>query len=123
MKQTTVFGAEVELHPEPTVKPELTDRQQHALEFVRRSGRAGASVDEVGAAWCAHRGKHSDDTRCEWDGQSGRDVLKALRKKGKVKSRRDGSWYALEGVVEPELATAAPKLYLRDDGTEGDIPF
>ena len=108
--QFQMFGDPVELEP---LKPELTDRQQHALQLLQHAGRAGLTVDEVGAAWCERRGKHSADTRCTWCGQNGRDVLKALRRKGKVKQRRDGSgtWYALEGLVEPEPAD------------RGEIPF
>lgn len=121
--QTSIFGDEQPL--QPPAKPELTERQQHALQLLQHAGRAGLTVDEVGAAWCAHRGKHSDDTRCAWCGQNGRDVLKALRRKGKVKQRRDGTgtWYALEGVVEPEPATGPAPSY-RPDGTVDDgIPY
>lgn len=95
MTQATLFDA-----PQP--EPQLTERQQFALELVQNAGRDGLGADDVGAQLCARRGKHPADELCEWCGVSGREVLRALRTKGKVKSRRGGSWYALEGVVEPE---------------------
>lgn len=123
--QTSMFGDEIPAPPQPDKKAEkpLTDRQQFILDFVRHGGQAGVHADEAGAAWCAHRGKHSDDTRCEYDGISGREVLRALRRRGHVKSRRDGTWYALEGVVEPTIAAAPTAEFTRPDGTKGDIPF
>lgn len=85
------------------VEKPLTERQQFVLELVQHAGSEGLAADEVGARLCARRGKHDVDDRCQWCPTSGREVLKALRRRGLVKSRRNGSWYALEGQVEPEL--------------------
>lgn len=87
--------------PAKVEKP-LTERQKFVLELVQHAGAEGHSADEVGAQLCARRGKHDVDDRCQWCPTSGREVLKALRRHGKVKSRRNGSWYALEGQVESE---------------------
>jgi hypothetical protein len=90
--------------PEKQVTPDnaLRERQQFVLELVRNAGRDGLTPDEVGARLCARKGRHGIEERCEWCSANGRDVLTALRKHGKVKSRRSGQWYALEGVVEPK---------------------
>lgn len=85
--------------------PKLTDRQQFALQFVTANRTDGVTADEVGAAWCEQKGKHSADDRCQFDGQSGTEVLKALRTKGLVKYRRrtrllEGAWLAV-GASEP----------------------
>lgn len=106
-----------------TVKP-LTEKQAFMFELVRHAGQAGLPCDDVGAAWCAKNGKHPADDRCEWCASSGRSVLRSLRRKGHVKSRRDGTWYALHDVVEPEITIAPPPIRYRADGTVDDgIPF
>jgi hypothetical protein len=95
-------------------EPKLTDRQQFALRIVKDAGPDGVTSDEVGAAWCAQNGKHTVDTRCQWDGSNGRQVLKALEKRGLVKYRRrtatrEGGWVAIGAQ-----AAAAPSS--QDDG-------
>lgn len=91
----------------------LTGRQQLALEFV--AANQPVSSDELGAAWCEHRGKHSAETRCDWDGKAGREMGSALRKRGLVKFKRDSGW------VLPDYSAVA-----RSDGYDpasSEIPF
>jgi hypothetical protein len=82
-------------------QPKLTDRQERALEIIRAAGRDGIPSDEFGQQIHAWQGKHDLETLCEWCPTSGRELGKALRKKGLVKSRRDGHWYALDGIAAP----------------------
>lgn len=76
----------------------LTERQQHALDTLTAAGHHGATSDDIGAAWCEHRGKHTREQRCGFDGANGRDVLRTIRKKGApIKQLRDGTgrWTAI----------------------------
>lgn len=95
---------------EKTVKPDsaLRERQLFVLELVRSAGPNGLTADQVGAQLCARRDKHTVDEICEWCAANGREVLTALRNHGKVKSRRSGQWYALEGVVTPQANDVDP---------------
>jgi hypothetical protein len=86
--------------------PKLGDRQHFVLELVERAGTDGVSADEAGAAWCAERGKHPVEERCEFDGKTGNDVLRSLRAKGLVRYRkrtpdREGGWVAVDASEPP----------------------
>lgn len=83
------------LFPVEPVPAALTERQQFVLDELRRY-EDGLDADEVGAMLCERNGRHDRGTRCDWDASNGRSVLKALRKKGLVRSRRGGTWLALE---------------------------
>jgi hypothetical protein len=97
----------------PVVDKPLTDRQQFVVELLQRAGREGLAADEVGANLCERKGKHPAGDRCEWCSKNGLQVLRSLRSRhGKVKSRRNGSWYALDGVIEPD-----------PPGMTNEIPF
>lgn len=88
-----------------TPKP-LTNRQQHALHQLQAAGHAGLTADQVGVEWHAAKGAHSADRRCDFCSSTGNELLRALRKRGLVKQRRDGSgtWVA-NGL--PEQADSA----------------
>lgn len=110
LEQTSLLG---EPEPIPIRTPRagepkpLTERQQFTLDLVTAAGRQGLNSDDVGAAWCAHRGKHDTDERCQWCGVAGREVLRALRRRGLVRSRRTGEWYATnlppETAIDPDV--------------------
>lgn len=77
--------------------PKLGERQQFVLALVEQAGPDGVSADEAGAAWCAERGKHPVEERCEFDGKGGNETLRSLRAKGLVRYRkrtpdREGGW-------------------------------
>ena len=104
--QTSLFGGEEPLAVSTDVRkarPErpLTERQQFVLELLQNAGPDGLTPDDVGRQLHGHQGKHSDEELCQWCPVAAREVLRALRNRGKVKSRRTGSWYALDGVVRP----------------------
>ncbi len=88
--------AQPTLFPVETQPRLLTDRQAFALELLQRAGGEGLRADEVGAELCERRGRHSAGDRCQFDKANGLDVLRALRTKGYARSRRDGSWHAVE---------------------------
>lgn len=80
--------------------PDLTPRQQHALELVQAAGANGMHADELGALLHAEYRKHGADERCTWCGSTGNSILKALRKKRLVRYRRGtparpGYWEAV----------------------------
>lgn len=118
IEQPTLFDTPAAAAP---AKP-LTERQRFSFDVVRSGGSGGLTADEVGAAWCAHRGKHAEDDRCQFCGISGREVLRRLRQLGHVKSRRDGTWYALHAIGEPATHSHEDS-FVRPDGTRGDIPY
>lgn len=80
----------------------LTDRQEYALKVLRSAGHEGLQATELGAELCARNGRHDAGDRCLDDRRNGLGVLRALRKKGHAKSRRNGTWYATSGVEEPD---------------------
>lgn len=84
------------LFPVPPASPVgLTDRQATAYAALVRAGDDGMSGDEIGAVLHAAAGHHHIDGRCQWCSTSGLEVLRALRRKGLVRSRRHGLWTAL----------------------------
>lgn len=112
MKQLGLLG-EVEVEAEGR----LTERQRSALEVVGRLQPVAA--DEIGAALCERRGKHPADQRCDWDAQSGREVLRALQRKGLVTRKRDAGW-VLVGYTPPR-ETAPPPTGLDEHGFPKDF--
>ncbi len=80
------------LFTQPAADGQLTDRQQFTLQLVTAAGHQGIHADQAGAAWCAHRGKHHIDERCQWCGISGREVLfhdRDVARSGNVTSGAD----------------------------------
>jgi hypothetical protein len=71
---------------EPVSK--LTDRQQHALAVITAAGYAGVHTDELGAQVHAFSGRHAATSICQFCGQAGLEVGRALRAKGLVQQRR-----------------------------------
>lgn len=91
--------------------PKLTDRQRFALELVQRAGASGIHAEEVGAAWCAEKGKHPAEARCQWCGSNGQAVLEELKRKDLVRYVRGrnglpGFWRVVT-AAEPR-ATRVP---------------
>lgn len=93
----------------------LTDRQQAALEFVEKMG--GVSLDELGALMCERRGKHQQDSRCQWCLDNGATVANELHAK-RLLERRAGGWYSTRPLgSEPATSAAAAA------GSEPSGPF
>lgn len=102
-------GDQLQIVTVPETPPRLTGpRQQLVYDLLQAAGREGLTADEAGAHVHAATGKHLPGERCAWCGRDGGQVLRALRKKKVVKSRRDGNW---------TLATAEPA-----PATFGDFP-
>lgn len=97
---------------EPT--PQLTARQQHALDAITAAGWDGLHTDEIGAHVHAWQGKHPAGERCEWDGSVGREMGNALRAKGLVQQRRRKQpggdlvlvWTVAGKLVRPQVERA-----------------
>lgn len=111
MNEPTLFSVE------PVV--EVTVRQQFVLDALGALPNEGLRADEVGAMLCARRGRHSAGTRCEYDSSNGTGVLKALKKKGLVRRRRDGSWLALASAESREHGSADASAQGPGDFPEG----
>lgn len=77
------------LEPVPDVS--RWPRLSFGYTLIRERGPIAS--DEIGAEWCAARGKHSADVRCEWDSQAGKQIGQALRKRGLVLFKRGEGWY------------------------------
>jgi hypothetical protein len=91
--------------------PKLTDRQQFALELLERAGAEGLSADEIGAAWCEQRGRHSALTRCTYCGRNGQGLANELKAKGLARYRRkkgdlDGAWLHHQAPTAPPRPTS-----------------
>lgn len=102
--QLDLTGAE-----HPLQKPELTERQQFALDTLR--GLEAGQAVEIGQALHARRGKHTPDQVCSWCSQEGLSVLRALKKRGLVRQRRGGVFEPLEGADRsrvPRAESVAP---------------
>jgi hypothetical protein len=69
----------------PTI-PQLTDRQQRALDAITAAGFDGLTSDEVGAI--LHEHSHGANERCMYCASTGNEVGRALRAKGLVQQRR-----------------------------------
>lgn len=89
VSQLDLTGAE-----HPLEKPELTERQQFALDTLRQLGFAQAV--EIGAALHFRRGRHTLDAYCTYCSSEGTSVLRALKRKGLVRQRRGGVFEPLE---------------------------
>lgn len=75
----------------PAPPKPLTERQQFALDTI--TAHQPIPSDELGAHWCQHNGRHTTATRCDWDGPTGRELGRALRKRGLAIERRSlGGW-------------------------------
>ena len=98
VEQLDLLGGALKLPNGTLSERPLTDRQQHALDYLTAAGHTGRTADEVGAELCARRGKHAAGDRCVWCAKAGNEVLRALRRHGKVKQLRNGTgcWVALE---------------------------
>lgn len=77
--------------PMPAVQP-LPPNQDTVMRLLNRHLPQGITGDEAGAAVHAQRGKHPADERCVFCGQDGKQVLRALARKGLATGRRDGYW-------------------------------
>ena len=106
MSQPTIPG----VAPEPELK--LTSRQRYALDVIASHGPI-QSV-ELGAYLCERRGKHSHDVVCEWCQSSGKEVGRALAKRGLVKRRRGEGWVPADW--QPDYGSSAIQ-------GDGEIPF
>jgi hypothetical protein len=69
----------------PTI-PQLTDRQQRALDAITAAGWDGLTSTELGAIM--HTDKHVPRNPCQFCGQAGAEVGRALRAKGLAQQRR-----------------------------------
>jgi hypothetical protein len=94
----------------------LTDRQRLVLGWVR--SMPGLTADEAGALLHQHAGKHGAGERCEWCTSTGREVLKALRKRDLARSNRSGEWRANHGST-----SEAVEGHERYDPSTAEIPF
>jgi hypothetical protein len=98
--------------------PNLTQRQQTALNTITAAGWDGVTTDELGAAVHAAQGKHAADELCAFCGSAGRELGTRLRALGYVQQRRRG---------EPGrffyVWTVAGKLARPDARTHDWIPF
>lgn len=87
----------------------VTDRQSDALLFVERM--CGVALDELGAFMCERRGKHQQDSRCNWCLDNGSAVAHELHAKGLLERRR-GGWFSTRtldtGSVSEAAAAAGP---------------
>jgi hypothetical protein len=88
----------------------LTARQRYALEVI--ADLQPVTSDELGAHLCSRRGKHTTDRRCEYDAVNGREVARALRRKGLVRERRGEGWYS----------TSTPRCRSDLDLGPGELP-
>lgn len=79
-----------------------------------------ASADECGAIAHSLKDKrsHSPDTRCDWCGKQGRQILDALVAKGLARRRRGGGQYVY--VPAGKAPRPRPTGMLADDEP---IPF
>lgn len=105
--------------------PKLTVRQARALELLTAAGHDGLHADELGARMHEEkndRWAHPRDQRCVYCGQTGTELLHALRNKGLATYRRaknsiPGAWIA---NAAPEGAAPRPSGMLADDQ---ELPF
>lgn len=91
--------------------PTLTPRQARAVELVQAAGTTGIHADELGAQLHAEYRKHGPEARCRFCGQTGQQILVALRKKALVRYRRGnqqrpGYWQAVGAHEERVLPVA-----------------
>lgn len=101
----------------PELPPKLTDRQQRALDAIRAAGYDGLHTDELGAV--AHEPKHAKEDRCEFCGQAGQEIGRALRAKGLVQQRRQKTPWGTPDVVwtvAGKLTRAAERDYGLPEG-------
>lgn len=89
----------------PAVAPvrPLTERQQTVLDLVTEAGIDGIRATQVGLALHVAAGKHPPDDPCQWCGEDGKSVLRALQKRRLVVRRRTGRWT----VPKPKAVSAA----------------
>jgi len=93
----------------------LTEKQAFAHEILL-AARDGLDAVDLGRAWHARRGKHTDEQTCTWCEKDGRSVLVALRKRGLACQRRalQNRWIGLgeagpgRGSMPPVAAGASP---------------
>ena len=93
--------------------PALTERQAFAARVIRERGPIRS--DDLGAWLCERNLRHSHLQTCPYDGQNGRGVAEALRRKGLVRYRRGQGWVVEGWAPEREAAGRA--------WTTAEIPF
>jgi hypothetical protein len=91
-----------------TGKPDLTDRQELALELIDREGPI-SSLDLGRRMREIRRHPFSD----RFDLSSGQEVAQALRKRGLVRKARPLGWVVAEWTPEPQPSSQ----------NAGEIPF
>lgn len=76
----------------------LTDYQALVYDAV---GNDGITASRAGALIHSHRALHAATEACQFCRGDGNGVLKALRKRGLVKRRRNGTWQLVRQIPEP----------------------
>lgn len=74
----------------------VAPRQETVLQLLAEHPEDGCSLDEIGAAIHAARGKHTVDEVCKWCGPDGRDIMRALERKGTVEKSSVVGKYVLK---------------------------
>lgn len=95
--------------------PNLTDRQQYALDRITEVGDDGLTSDEIGAHLCHRARHHGEDQRCRYCRSNGYQLACRLRDLGLIRYRAKTKTWTAVTAHDPTPVGMLP--------TDDEIPF